>query len=94
MNYLPFLVHQLSQKECLVGTQSGPVILDVKLNCRCGWTIADLQSRLLTDVVEAAECMRWWIKGGFLDDGRISLEDENEEENSSEKVDDPLMMIS
>lgn len=68
-----------------MGTRSGPVILDLKINWGCGLTIADFQSRLLTDVVEAAECMRWWIKGGFLDDGRISLEDENEEENSSEK---------
>ena len=28
------------------------------------------------------------MKGGFLDDGRISLEDENADENSSEKGDD------
>jgi hAT family C-terminal dimerisation region len=52
------------------------VILDLKINCRCGLTITDLRSRLLPDVVEAIECLQWWMKGGFLDDGRISLEDE------------------
>src|SRR5271169_1971692 len=69
------------------------VILDLKINCRCGLTITDLRSRLLRDVVEAVECLQWWMKGGFLDDGRISLEDENADENSSEKGDDDDIMI-
>jgi hypothetical protein len=42
--------------------------------------------------VEAVECPQWWMKGGFLDDGRISLEDENRDENSSEKGDDDDIM--
>jgi hypothetical protein len=33
------------------------------------------------------------MKGGFLDDGRISPEDENADENSSEKGDDDIMII-
>ena len=45
------------------------VIFDFKINCRCGLTITDLRSRLLPDVVEAVECLRWWMKRGFLDDG-------------------------
>src|SRR5271169_239493 len=89
MNYLSFLVHQLSQKECSVV----PSHIRLKINCRCGLTITDLRSRLLPDVVEAVECLRWWMKGGFLDDGRISLEDENADENSSEKGDDDDVII-
>jgi len=33
------------------------------------------------------------MKGGFLDDGRISLEDENADENSSEKGDNDDVII-
>jgi hAT family C-terminal dimerisation region len=69
------------------------VILDLKINYRCGLTITDIRSRSLPDVVEAIECLQWWMKGGFLDDGRISLEDENADKNSSEKGDNDDVVI-
>ena len=69
------------------------VVLDLKINYRCGLTITDIRSRSLPDVVEAIECLRWWTKGGFLEDGRISLKYENADEKSSEKGDDDDVMI-
>jgi hypothetical protein len=48
---------------------------------------------MLPDVVEAVECLRWWMKGGFLDDERIELKDENADKTSSEKGDNDDVVI-
>lgn len=46
-------------------------------------TITDLRNRLTTNVVEAIECLHWWIKAGLVSGVLESiLLKENEEEDS------------
>jgi len=46
-------------------------------------TIMDLRNRLTTNVVEAIECLHWWIKAGLVSGVLESiLLKENEEEDS------------
>jgi len=45
-------------------------------------TITDLRNRLTTNVVEAIECLHWWIKAGLVPGVLESVLKENEEEDS------------
>ena len=52
---------------------SGHVLICDHTDCRCNLTITDLRNRLGADTVEAIECLKWWIKGGFIKEVLKSL---------------------
>ena len=45
---------------------SGYLPIHDHADCRCNLTITDLRNRLDADTVEAIECLKWWIKKGFI----------------------------
>ena len=45
-------------------------------------SVTDLRNRLTTTVVEAIECLHWWIKAELVPGVLESLLKENEEEDS------------
>ena len=45
-------------------------------------TITDLRNRLTTNVVEAIECLHWWIKAGLVPGVLELVLKENKEEGS------------
>ena len=49
------------------------VLIYDRTDCRCNLTITDLRNRLGADTVEAIECLKWWVKGGFITEGLKSL---------------------
>ena len=52
---------------------SGYLLIQDHIDCRCNLTITDLRNRLGADTVEAIECLKWWVKGGFITEGLKSL---------------------
>jgi hypothetical protein len=60
-------------------------LLIPKIDCRCNLSITDLRNRLQADAVEAVECLRWWIKAGFLEDVKMPIEGDGEE-NWKERI--------
>jgi len=47
-------------------------------DCRCKLSITHLRNRLKPDIVEAIECLHWWLGTGKVDDvlRRLSIDDE------------------
>ena len=46
--------------------------------CRCNLTITNRRNRIVTDSIEAVECMHWWIKDGIADNVKLSGKVEEE----------------
>ena len=50
-------------------------------DCRCKLSITDLRNRLKPDIIEAVECLHWWLGTGIVEDelNRLVMDEEMDE---------------